>query len=272
MRQYRWKLEVRSYEGDAWGCLPTPVMLRYLEHSAVAAAADVGYSGDFHAEHNSAWIIHRMTLLMPRPVRQGQELEIVTWISHFARVRGGREYRVYDKAGQLAASGLAEWVYINRSTLRPIAIPREVIDEFSPPGAPLGEYGMPALPPSEASDSRLPQVHTVQRTAQWHECDSMGHVNNANYVSWLDDAMFAAVEAAGTSMAEQRAEGLRLGGEYYKLDYKRPALPGDEVTVTTRIDQHRPPCYVVSQQITNAKGEELLTAAGVYAWATVGPA
>ncbi len=75
VREYRWQLKVRSYEGDAWGLLPASGMMRYLEESAVSAARDVGYGRDFHEERGSAWVIRRMNLALestrPHPRRAG---------------------------------------------------------------------------------------------------------------------------------------------------------------------------------------------------------
>lgn len=264
MKQYRWQLRVRSYESDAWGYLPAAGLLRYLEQSAVAAAADAGYGNSFHREHNSAWVIRRMTLLVHTPVRPGSDLEITTWISNFARVRGGREYRVCDASDTLVATGLAEWVYLNRSTFAPMAIPPQVAADFDAPGAPLGTYEPPILDQEE--DATPPTEHIIHRTAEWHECDSMGHVNNANYADWLDDAMLSTLDTGGTSIAEQRTQGLRLNGAYYKLEYKRAVLPGDQLAVVTRVDRQSGPVYATTQRITHLHGEELLTASSVYEW------
>lgn len=264
MRQFSWQLRVRSYESDAWGYLPAAGLLRYLEQSAVTAAADAGYGNSFHREYNSAWVIRRMTLLVPTPVRPGSDLEITTWISNFARVRGGREYRVCDASGAVVASGLAEWVYINRTTFAPMAIPPQVAADFNAPGAPLGTYEPPVL--DEAEDSTTTAEHSSHRKAEWHECDSMGHVNNANYAGWLDDAMLSTLEAGGTSIAEQRKQGLRLHGAYYKLEYKRAALPGDQLAITTRIDRQSGHAYAATQRIALPSGDELLTANSVYTW------
>lgn len=258
---------MRSYESDAWGYLPTSDILRYLEQSAVAAADDAGYGNGFHRRNNSAWVIRRMTLLVPTPVRPGEGIELATWISSFARVRGGREYRVRNANGESVATALAEWVYINRTTFAPMALPPEVDADFDPPGAPVGTYEPPAIEASD--DAQAPFEHTVRRTVQWHECDSMGHVNNANYADWLDDAMLATLEATGTDIAEQRDIGLRLHGEYYKLDYRRAARPGDQLTVATRLDRRSATAYAATQRISTPQGDDLLTASSFYRWREV---
>ena len=163
-REYTWRLQVRSYEGDAWGLVPAPVILRYLEHSAVMAAADVGYGRKFHEENSSAWVIRRMTLLMDAPARQAEELEISTWISNFAKVRGNREYRVCDAAtGTTLYTGLAEWVYMDRQSLTPKMIPPQVAQDFDVPGAPIFQYDAPQVEPYRGKE------FVAERTVDWHE-------------------------------------------------------------------------------------------------------
>ncbi len=266
VREYRWQFKVRSYETDAWGQVPASGILRYLEQAAVAAAADAGYGSEFHRESNSAWVVRRMSLLAPTPVRGGAELEITTWISHFARVRGGREYRITNiQTGELLATGLAEWVYLNRQTLAPIAIPPHVAADFDPPGAPIGQYDLPSI----AADDAPPEFIT-ERTAQWHEADSMGHVNNAVYADWLDDALSAVLEGMGYSIKALREENIQLRGEHYKLDYKRGTLPGDKLRIATRISGRQDSLYAVDQAITAPDSTQLLTASSIYRWRTSG--
>jgi len=264
VREYRWRFTVRSYEGDAWGQLSAAGLLRYFEQSAVDAAADAGYGSRFHDEHGSAWVIRRMALLMHGPMRPGQDLEIATWISHFARVRGGREYRVSDiESGETLASGLAEWVYVDRRTLSPIAIPKHLATDFATPGAPLGSYDAPPVVRLE----RQPEF-TLQRVAEWHEADSLGHVNNAVYADWLDDAARAATDAMGWNTGALRDQGLQLRGEHYNLDYKRATIPGDQVTLTTHIEGISGRLCALRQTIAGADGTTLIGNSAVYGWRT----
>ena len=211
VREYKWRLRVRSYEGDAWGRVPASGVLRYFEQSAIDAAADAGYGRDFHEENRSAWVIRRMTLVFgAQPARAGDDLEIRTWISHFAKVRGGREYRVANVVtGNMVATGLAEWVYLNRDTITPLLIPASVGADFDAPGAPLGAYEAPFVDSVENGGT-----FKMEREARWHETDSMQHINNANYADWLDEAMRDAVAQIGWSVVALREQDLQLRGEY----------------------------------------------------------
>lgn len=262
VREYTWQFNVRSYEADAWGMASTSGILRYLEQSAVTAAADAGYGGDFHRERNSAWIVRRITLLMYEPARQADEIQITTWISHFAKVRGGREYRIRNAAtGQPLYTALTEWVYVSRETLKPIAIPPQLAVGFSTPGAPLGIYDPPQVETNTHHAS-----FTTERTAEWHEADSMAHINNANYADWLDDAVRSAIGELGWNMGALQQLGLHLRGEYYNLNYKRAALPGDKLQIATQITGVSGRLCSFSQSITDADGAEALTSNSIYGW------
>ena len=265
VREYKWRLRVRSYEGDAWGQVPASTILRYLEQSAIDAAADAGYGREFHRENRSAWVIRRMTLLFgEQPAHTGDDLEIRTWITHFAKVRGGREYRVANAStGDMVATGLAEWVYLNRDTFTPMLIPPDLGARLDMPGAPLGNYDAPFVD----ADRNGPKFK-MEREARWHETDSMQHINNAIYADWLDEAMRDAVAQMGWSVAGLREQDLQLRGDYYYLDYKKAAMPGDAIVIITQMDGVSPSYCAVSQSLGTREGVELLKANIVYRWRT----
>jgi YbgC/YbaW family acyl-CoA thioester hydrolase len=198
---------------------------------------------------------------MHSPANAHDELEITTWTSNFARVRGGREYRVSSASShETLYTGITEWVYLDRRTLKPLAIPTHVAADFDSPGAPLQSYDAPHI---EANNDIR---HAVERTAEWHELDSMRHVNNAVYVDWLDDAVRATAESAGWSTSEWAERGLHLRGEYYNLNYKQAAVAGDAPQISTHIEGIDGRLCSISQVITTVEGNELLTARCVYGW------
>jgi YbgC/YbaW family acyl-CoA thioester hydrolase len=264
VRTYTWHYRVRNFEGDAFRQLQPSGMLRLCEQSAVDAAGDVGYDKNFHSEHGTAWVIRRMTLVLGTPARIEDELEITTWISHFAKVRGGREYRIKNlTTGLSAAEGLAEWVYLDRQKLTPRVIPAQTAIDFDVPGAPLGDYTAPAVEPLPN-----PMEFTVERTAEWYETDSMEHINNAVYSDWLDSGFRSAVTELGWTPLTLREAGYQLRAEHMYLDYKRPALPGDRLTISTRLVGIEERLCAVQQTITRpSDGVDLLSADMIYGWA-----
>jgi len=256
---------VGSAEGDVWGQLPPSGVLRLFEQAAVAAAEDAGFDGEFHRAQGTAWVIRRLTFLMHSTAHLGDRLQLSTWLSHAARARAYREYSLENLAEPgtpLVAAGIAEWVYIDREKVTPRHIPKELEDDVEMPGAPVGNYEPPEVEPLDH-----PVEIRTERVAEWYECDSMGHVNNAVYVDWLDSGLRAAMGAMGWHVAALRLAGLQLRGEYFVLDYKRPALPGDRLTITTRFEGLSGRLCRVHQFIKNADDIELLEATSVYGWA-----
>jgi YbgC/YbaW family acyl-CoA thioester hydrolase len=256
--------KVRSYEGDVWGQVSASGLLRYLEQAAIDAAAERGFGRAFHTERGSTWVIRRMTLQINSPIRTGEPLAITTWLSNLERVRGGREYRLVNhETGVLVASALAEWVYLDRQTLRPLPLPPDLLGILTVPGAPLGNYDPPPVPTGAE-----PRRFTARRSAQWYECDSHGHVNNSVYVDWLDEAARSALAEIGYPTAEGMAADLQFRGIHYRLDYKRAALPEDSLLIETTLVGSAGNLCAVEQRISIDGGGELLTAMSVYAWLT----
>jgi acyl-CoA thioesterase FadM len=259
---------VFNSEGDAWGQLQPSGVLRILETAAILAAAAGGYGDEFHAAQGTAWVIRRMNLLLLAPAHVSAELEIRTWASHFMRVRGGREYNVRNlTTGDQVARGIAEWVYVDRKSGMPRPIPPQVGIDFDVPGAPLGLYEAPSIAPMHT-----PREFRANRKAEWYEADSMGHVNNTVYADWLDAAFRDAMEQMGWPVAVYKERGYQLRAEYIALEYKRPALPGDHLAITTGlVGRQGRLCSVrhVIRQISSSDSVELASAEYVYGWVDI---
>ena len=178
-------------------------------------------------------------------------------------MRGGREYRLSNvQTGQALGVALTEWVYVNRQTLAPQAIPKELAVDFDTPGAPTREYDPPAV------EKNINAQFTTDRTVEWHEIDSLGHVNNAIYVDWLDEAVRSALGQLGWAVQELKDRGIHLRGEYYNLSYRRAALPGDAVTITTTIEGVSERLCAIRQVVSGADNSEILTSESVHGWRT----
>ena len=69
---------------------------------------------------------------------------------------------------------------------------------------------------------------------RYHECDPMGHVNNAVYVQYLEDAAIQHATAAGWPESRLRADA---GGVFvarkHEIEYLKAAVADDWLRVTT---------------------------------------
>lgn len=74
----------------------------------------------------------------------------------------------------------------------------------------------------------------IDLRVRFHECDPMGHVNNAVYVEYLEDAAIQHATAAGWSETRLRADA---GGVFvarkHEIEYLKAAVVDDWLRVTT---------------------------------------
>jgi acyl-CoA thioester hydrolase len=157
---------------------------RLLEEAATLASAEAGYPARWYGRENTVWVIRRSTIDCVAPLARDADLEVVTWVADFRRVRSRREYEVYVSPSTVAAlMAHTDWVYVERADGRPRRIPDSMIEAFAPGGL------LPALPraplvlPAVAAEATA-----VERSATPEDVDALGHVNNARYFDYVEEA------------------------------------------------------------------------------------
>jgi acyl-CoA thioester hydrolase len=105
------------------------------------------------------------------------------------------------------------------------------------------------------------RVDPLEFTLSWpvrgYELDSRGHVNNAVYLSWAEEVATAHAEAAGYGREWSAARGGGWIIRRTEITYHRPAVYGDEVEVTVRVELVRGARGVRRTMIRRASDGEL---------------
>jgi medium-chain acyl-[acyl-carrier-protein] hydrolase len=251
-------LRVRTDDVDAWDQLRTSSILSYLEQVALDASAVAGFGTAWYEARQTAWVVRKMRLQRLGPADYGDRLVATTWISTIARVRANREYELRHGDGRPVAVAEAEWAYIDRVRWRPIPVDPEISALLPPLGPSPLLTPTPVLP---AADCLPP--HEDTRRARRHETDSMGHINNAIYADWLEEAAGDALPGWGYGLAAPATPGLRLALRSLVITYVRSALPGDTITITTIRSGADPATgqIALAQEITRGDPAELLVQA-----------
>jgi YbgC/YbaW family acyl-CoA thioester hydrolase len=68
---------------------------------------------------------------------------------------------------------------------------------------------------------------------RFHELDALGHVNNANYLNYIEQAAIDHAAFLGLGMAEMRELGGVFVARRHEIDFMRPALGGDTLRLVT---------------------------------------
>jgi YbgC/YbaW family acyl-CoA thioester hydrolase len=78
-----------------------------------------------------------------------------------------------------------------------------------------------------------PSALTLRRRIELHDLDALRHVNNANYVSYLEQAGLDALGAVGWDLPAQLGAGGHLAAVSHDLEYLDAALYGEVIAITT---------------------------------------
>jgi len=109
-------------------------------------------------------------------------------------------------------------------------------------------------------------VYECSLVVRTYECDSYGHVNNANYLNYLEYARYELLRAIGFDFQKSVKDGYGLFIARIEIDYKIPALTDDLLTIKTWPVKKGAVSGTLAQQI--CRGDAVLAEAKV-TWAFV---
>lgn len=77
--------------------------------------------------------------------------------------------------------------------------------------------------------------HTLRVKVRHYEMDSLGHVNNAVYLHYVEEAAIEHSRLLGFEEARWRDLGGTWVVRRHEIDYRLPAVAADELDVTTEV-------------------------------------
>jgi acyl-CoA thioester hydrolase len=92
-------------------------------------------------------------------------------------------------------------------------------------------------------------VYGVQNAVRHYEADAIGHVNNAAYLYYLEQAAIEHSAAAGYPLGRYREMGTLFIVRRHEVEYFRPASPGDVLEVVTWAEEIRGPSAVRAYEV-----------------------
>ncbi|HEY9833506.1 MAG TPA: thioesterase family protein [Stenomitos sp.] len=113
----------------------------------------------------------------------------------------------------------------------------------------------------------MTQKFTSKLRVRYHEMDALGHVNNAVYQHYLEQAAIEHSEFLGFGHKRYEALGGVFVMRRIEIEYLRPAVAGDTLAVTTWLQQVRGPRAIRRYEIRQEGEEQLLvTAEALWVW------
>jgi medium-chain acyl-[acyl-carrier-protein] hydrolase len=197
------------------GLVRSSALLRYAQDLAWIQSERLGFTRDWYAERDVAWVVRAGELAILAPLPLGETITLRTEVIGFRRVWARRRTEGRLDDGTLAMWGHTDWVILDVARGMPGRLPPEFVARFDVPPDPF-EPGRVTLPP------QMGAVRSHRVAVRPQDIDPMGHVNNAAYLDYLEEALLAeGGEAAALTAATPRR---------FRLEYVQAAAPLAELT------------------------------------------
>lgn len=176
---------IRTYEIDSRKQATIPALVKLMHETAMQNVLRLGVSVWDLEPHHISWVLMRKQLFIHRMPQLGEQVKVVTYPTGFERLFTFRDYKVYDKTGELIASSGSTWVLMDTVQRNLARIPDFILEfrKFSP--AP--ELCLPR--PSGQLPKMTEVHHHLDFTVHWHDLDFNDHLNNMYYLQWMLEAM-----------------------------------------------------------------------------------
>lgn len=250
---------VRYHECDSYEHVNNSHYLRYMAETAFDASAAAGYDMEKYDQIGKMWLIRESEVEFLKPLRYDDTFEIKTWVADFRRVQSLRMYEFRLKGSEdLIARGQTNWVFLDTKTRRPTTIPKELKTAFFPEGppreAPRREpFPTPPPPPSGTV--------TFKRTVAWSDIDPTGHVNNARYLDFFQEAVMRVMETFNLSNDHHFDDVIGWVVRKARIEYLQQAKVGDTLLISTYLSDVKRASATRHYVIRDGKYQELLTRA-----------
>ncbi|MEO1288675.1 MAG: YbgC/FadM family acyl-CoA thioesterase [Chloroflexota bacterium] len=252
------RFRVRHYECDAYGHLNNVNYVRYMQETALDASQAVGWDTDRYHNIGHQWLIRETDIEYLRPLRWNDEVEVTSYVLDFRRIQSRRRYEFRNVADNaLVAQATTNWAYLNTQTQQTARIPHEMIKDFAP-------NGLPDVSPMERFPKPPPQPKGVfhhQRRAEWRDIDTVGHLNNAAYMAYCEDASTQVGRDLGWSMQRMLDEGFALVLRRFRIQYLQAAFLDDDLRISTWVSDVKRATALRHYDVRRASDNTLLARA-----------
>ena len=240
MEKYSKNYMVRSYEVDKDGYLRLLNIFNIFQDISDLHAQKIGVGYDFCEENHLAWVGANYRVKINHLPKWRDEITLQTWPSGSTAATAYRDSCGKDKDGRVLFMATSQWALLDTTRMRPVALAKHInVSDWLTDR--MIDTDFPAL--------KLPERIDFEKTfyVRFDDIDINNHVNNSIYPVW-----------ASESVPVEFRQSHRL--KEVAITFKRPALYGDEILVSTEIDDS------ITRHILKKKADNTVCAVAELEW------
>lgn len=176
---HRLSLKIHASDVDRFQHLRMSRLFQLMQEISIAHTENLGYPKETTLDKGMLWVISRMHVRLKRPISYDEKITLESWPEHMIHMVYPRRYRLIDEEGDRIGDGAALWMLIDSQNRR-FKMPKDSGVIIDGPEKPADEEYPEGLPKFVPLHERLHHV-------TYSELDLNGHVNNTQYLNWIDD-------------------------------------------------------------------------------------
>lgn len=111
--------------------VPNTLFVRWLEAISIAHSDSLGYTDQWHIEHDLIWFVRRHEIDYLAEVMLGDDLVIATWVEAFHKTSSPRRYVLYRPSDKkVVCRAMTIWVLVSRRTSKPQRIDPDMAAQY----------------------------------------------------------------------------------------------------------------------------------------------
>lgn len=220
--RYSERFYIDFHETDFKGELTVHIMENYIQQVTERHAREVGVDFDSMDKENLFWVVSRLGLSMNRMPIKGETIIIETIMSGVERLFFKRRFNIWDENNNLIGTGLNYYLILDKGSKfpqRPGVCPIDILN--------IEDKGSGELDKIKMGQNL---IEVKARQIYYSDLDLNGHVNNANYIKFVEDLFSAKWHS------ENRIKDIQVN--FIK------EIPGDTI-VTIKIYEDAPYIYCI---------------------------
>ncbi len=216
---------VRFDEAGPDGIARASTYLRYAQDVAWVHSERRGFGRSWYIERGLAWVVRAVELTILVALPTGAGLIATTEVIGGRRVMARRRCDLRAEAdGAQVATVITDWVMTTTASGSPTRVPDAFPISF---GVGFASFEPIRIRSADPADAAVGEVASRSFAVRLHELDPMGHVNNAVYLDWFDEAV-QGIEPSAILAVPRR----------YRLEYRTAASLGATMVGTARPADH----------------------------------